>query len=124
MDVIYIRDLRLDTVIGAYEHERRHPQPLQLDLEIGRDAIRACHTDRLEDTVDYAAVVHSIQDVLTSHSFHLLEPLAESLADHILERFNANWIRLEVTKAGIVPGARFVGVRIERRRSKAGAVSN
>ena len=116
MDIIYIRDLRLDTVIGAYEHERRHPQPLQFDLEIGRHAIRACQTDRLEDTVDYAAVVRLIQDVLAAHRFHLLEPLAESLADHILKRFDANWIRLEVMKAGIVPGARFVGVRIERSR--------
>ena len=116
MDVIYIRDLRLDTVIGAYEHERRHPQALQFDIEIGRHAMNACHTDRLEDTIDYAAVVQSIQDVLATHTFHLLEPLAEALADLILTKFDANWIRLEVTKAGIVPGARFVGVRIERSR--------
>ncbi len=116
MDVIYIRDLRLDTVIGAYEHERRQPQALQFEIEIGRPDIRACHTDRLEDTIDYAAVVKTIQEVLASHRFHLLEPLAESIADRILSKFEATWIRLEVTKAGIVPSARFVGVRIERTR--------
>jgi len=117
MDVIYIRDLRLDTVIGAYEHERRQPQALQIDVEIGRPSIRASQSDKLEDTIDYAAVVRGIQDILASHEFYLLEPLAEQIAGMIVSRFDARWIRLEVTKAGIVPGARFVGVRIERSRA-------
>lgn len=116
MDIIYIRDLRLDTVIGAYEHERRQPQALQFDIEIGKPSILACSTDRLEDTIDYAAVVKGIQEILASHTYNLLEPLAEQIAGMILSKFDANWIRLEVTKAGIVPGARFVGVRIERSR--------
>ena len=117
MDVIFIRDLRLDTRIGAYEFERRQPQALQFDIEIGRPSIAACQTDQLADTIDYAAVVKTIQSVLADHSFHLLEPLVEKLADLILSTFKASWIRLEVTKAGIVPGARYVGVRIERSRS-------
>jgi dihydroneopterin aldolase len=116
MDVIFIRDLRLDTTIGAYEFERRQPQTLQFEIEIGRPSIGACMTDKLADTIDYAAVVKAIQGVLAEHRFHLLEPLAEKLADLLLSGFSATWIRLEVSKAGIVPGARFVGVRIERGR--------
>jgi dihydroneopterin aldolase len=117
MDVIFIRDLRLETTIGAYEFERRKPQTLQLEVEIGRDRIRACETDQLTDTVDYAGVVRTIQEVLSGHDFHLLEPLAESIAKLILERFDAHWIKLEVTKAGVVPSARYVGVRLERSRT-------
>lgn len=116
MDIIFIRELRLDTVIGAYEHERRHPQPLEFDIQIGRPAIVACETDKLADTIDYAAVVEAIQALLASHRYHLLEPLAEAIADLILTKFQSSWIRLEVTKAGIVPSARIVGVRIERSR--------
>jgi 7,8-dihydroneopterin aldolase/epimerase/oxygenase len=116
MDVIFIRDLRLDTRIGAYEFERRQPQALQFDIEIGRPSIAACRTDQLSDTIDYAAVVKTIQGLLADHSFHLLEPLVEKLAELLLTTFNASWTRLEVTKAGIVPGARYVGVRIERSR--------
>jgi 7,8-dihydroneopterin aldolase/epimerase/oxygenase len=116
MDVIFIRDLRLETRIGAFEFERRQPQTLQFDIELGRPAIQACATDRLADTIDYAAVVKAIQGVLADHAFHLLEPLAERIADLLLSRFGATWVRLEVTKAGIVPSARFVGVRIERSR--------
>ena len=114
MDIVFIRDLRLDTRIGAYETERRKVQTVQFELELGRDRLQACATDRLTDTMDYAEVVKAIQAVLAEHEFHLLEPLAEAIAKRLLERFDARWIKLEVSKVGVVPGARQVGVRIER----------
>ena len=114
MDIVFIRDLRLDTCIGAYETERRRLQTLQFELELGRDRLQACATDRLTDTMDYAEVVNAIQGLLAKHEFHLLEPLAEAVAQHLLKRFDARWVKLEVSKVGVVPGARQVGVRIER----------
>jgi dihydroneopterin aldolase len=114
MDVIFIRDLRLDTRIGAYKTERRKVQTLQFELELGRERLQACTTDRLADTMDYAEVVKAIQTVLAEHEFRLLEPLAEAVAQHLLRRFDARSIKLEVSKTGVVPGAGQVGVRIER----------
>jgi len=116
LDIIFVRDIRLETLIGAYEFERRQPRTLQVNIEIGRRALRACKTDQLADTIDYAAVVGLVRDVFASHGFHLLEPLAEMLADRMLNRFEANWICIEISKTGIVPNARDVGVRIERCR--------
>jgi dihydroneopterin aldolase len=117
MDIIFVRDIRLDTLIGAYEFERRHPRTLQVDIEIGRRTIRACKTDKLADTVDYSAVVDVVKEAFASHSFHLLEPLAEMIAGLILDKFDAQWARIELSKTGVVPSARNVGVRIERSRS-------
>jgi dihydroneopterin aldolase len=116
MDIIFVRDIRLDTLIGAYEFERRHPRTLQMDIEIGRRSIRACQTDKLSDTIDYSAVVDVVKQAFASHSFHLLEPLAEMIAGLILDKFDAQWARIELSKTGVVPGARNVGVRIERSR--------
>lgn len=116
MDIIFIRDIRLETLIGAYEFERRQPRTLQVNIEIGRPSIRACKTDKLADTIDYAAVVDLVKDTFASHAFHLLEPLAEAIIDLILEKFDAQWARIEVVKTGVVPNARDVGVRIERTR--------
>ena len=116
LDVIFIRDIRLDTLIGAYEHERRQPLTLQVDIEIGRQAIRACRTDELTDTIDYAVVVNVVREAFASHRFHLLEPPAELVAKLILEKFDAQWARIEVSKTGVVADARSVGVRIERNR--------
>jgi dihydroneopterin aldolase len=116
MDIIFIRDIRLETLIGAYEFERRQPRTLQVNIEIGRPSIRACKTDELADTIDYSAVVDLVKDTFASHTFHLLEPLAETIVDLILEKFDAQWARIEVSKTGVVPNARDVGVRIERSR--------
>jgi 7,8-dihydroneopterin aldolase/epimerase/oxygenase len=116
LDIIFVRDIRLETLIGAYEFERRQPRTLQVNIEIGRRALRACKTDQLADTIDYSDVVGVVREVFASHAFHLLEPLAELLADRLLTRFDANWISIEISKTGIVPNARDVGVRIERSR--------
>jgi len=116
MDIVFIRDLRLDTRIGVYEKERRKVQTLQFEIELARERLEACATDRIKDTVNYAEVVSATQAVLAEHEFHLLEPLAEAVAQHLLQRFDARWIRLEISKVGVVPGAGRVGVRIERER--------
>ncbi|HKB81610.1 MAG TPA: dihydroneopterin aldolase [Burkholderiales bacterium] len=116
MDIIFIRDIRLETLIGAYEFERRQPRTLQVNIEIGRASIRACETDRLADTIDYAAVVEVVRDMFASHRFHLLEPLAETIVGCLLEKFDAQWVSIELSKSGVVPDARDVGVRIERSR--------
>jgi len=116
MDIIFVRDIRLDTLIGAYEFERRHPRTLQVDIEIGRRSILACKTDKLADTIDYSAVVDVVKEAFATHSFHLLEPLAEMIIGLILDKFDAQWARIELSKTGVVPGARNVGVRIERSR--------
>lgn len=116
MDIIFIRDIRLETLIGAYEHERRQPRTLQVNIEIGRRELRACKTDELSDTIDYAAVVAFVRETFSSHTFHLLEPLAESIGDRILKQFDAHWVRIDLSKTGVLPNAREVGVRIERTR--------
>ncbi len=116
LDVIFVRDIRLETLIGAYEFERRQPRTLQVNVEIGRPSLQACSTDRLADTIDYSEVVGRVKEIFSAHRFHLLEPLAELLARDMLERFDAHWICLEISKSGIVPNARDVGVRIERWR--------
>ncbi len=116
LDVIFVRNIRLETLIGAYEFERRQPRTLEVNLEIGRASILACSTDALADTIDYAAVVDVVRDVFSSHSYHLLEPLAELIVGSILEKFGAQWARIEISKSGVVAGARDVGVRIERSR--------
>ncbi|MGB1905789.1 MAG: dihydroneopterin aldolase, partial [Spongiibacter sp.] len=40
MDIVYVRGLRIDTLIGIHDFEREHRQTVVLDLELGYD-IRA-----------------------------------------------------------------------------------
>ncbi len=116
MDVIYLRDLRIDTVIGVYDWERRIKQTIAVDLEMGADIARAAASDEIGDTLDYKAVAKRVIALVSESEFHLVETLAERVAAVVLEEFAVPWLRLSVSKPGAVRGAREVGVVIERGR--------
>ena len=113
MDTIFIADFRLEILIGVYEWERRVPQTVQLDLEIGLPP-REKRSDRIGDTIDYAKVVARLRESLAQDHFLLIEALAEHIAQLVMTEFRAPWIRTSVTKLGALKGVRRLGVTIER----------
>ncbi len=118
MDIIFLRELRVDTLIGVYEWEKRIPQTLQIDLEIGLPNGRAGLSDNLEDALDYAKIVAHIQQVLQNRHFNLLEALAEHIAQILLDDFRAPWVKVSVAKLQAIRGSRMVGISIERGQLK------
>lgn len=114
MDIIYLHDLRIETVIGVYDWERRIRQTVILDLEMGADVRKAASTDRLEDTLNYKAVAKRLVEFVGGSEFFLVETLAERCAAIILEEFSVPWVKLRLNKQGAVRGARDVGIIIER----------
>ena len=114
MDVIFIKALRAETLIGIYEWERKIPQPLEIDFEIGLPGREELASDDIADTIDYGKVVGRVREVLASHSFSLLESLAEHLAQIVLSEFGSPWVRLSVAKIDAMNGVKRLGVRMER----------
>lgn len=117
MDLIYIRDLKIDCVIGVYEWERRVKQTVILDLDLGADIRRAAQTDHIDDTVNYKAVAKRLMAYIGASEFQLVETLAERAAEILLQEFNLPWVRVRVNKKGALRGATDVGVIIERGRA-------
>lgn len=114
MDIVYIRALRIDTVIGIYEWERKTRQTIVLDVEMSADIARAAATDSIQDTLDYKAVSKRLIQFVGESRFQLVETLAERCARIVREEFGVRWVRLTLNKAGAVRGADAVGVVIER----------
>ena len=114
MDIVFIRDLRIDTVIGIYPWERKVRQTVSLDLEMGHDNRRAAATERVEDALDYSAVAERLKAFIGGAEFQLVETMAEQSAALVMEEFSVPWLRLRVCKPGAVLDARDVGVLIER----------
>lgn len=114
MDIIFLHDFRVKTLIGVYPWERRVAQTIQLDLEIGLPSQRASETDHIDDAMDYARIVQAIHDILNRKHFSLLEALAEHIALTIMREFNAPWVKVSVAKLGIIRGIKKVGISIER----------
>ena len=114
MDIIYLHDLRIDTVIGVFDWERQVRQTVILDLEMAADIRRAAARDDLADTLNYKAVAKRLIEFVGNSEFQLVETLAERVAELMLNEFGVPWLRLRVNKQGAVRGARDVGVIIER----------
>lgn len=114
MDIIFLRELKVDTLIGVYEWEKRVLQPLQIDLEIALPDSRACATDNIDDALNYADIVRRIQSELASRHFNLLEALAEHVAQILLVEFKAPWVKVSVAKLQAIRGSKMVGICIQR----------
>jgi dihydroneopterin aldolase len=114
MDIVFLRDLRIDTVIGIFDWERRIRQTVVFDLEMSADIARAAASDHIDDTLDYKAVAKRLIQFVGESEFQLVETLAERCAQIIREEFGVRWVRLTLNKQGAVRGARDVGVIIER----------
>ena len=114
MDIIYIRELKIDTLIGIYGWERQVKQTLVFDIEMASDIRKAAATDSIEDTLNYKAIAKRLIDFVTHSEFQLVETLAERSAEIILTEFSVTWVKLQLNKKGAVRGARDVGIIIER----------
>lgn len=118
-DAIFLHDLRVETIVGIWEWERRIRQWVSIDLEMGGDIRGAAAVDRIEATLNYKAVAKRVQQFVSDSSYQLVETLAQRIAELVLTEFDVPWVRVRVSKPGAIRGARDVGVVIRRERGAA-----
>ena len=114
MDTIFLRDLRVETIVGVWDWERKIRQTVSIDLEMAADIRGAAASDSLDDTLNYKLVAKRVQQFVAESSFQLVETLAEKIAEVVLNDFNVPWVEVRVNKPGAIRGARDVGVKIRR----------
>ena len=115
-DCIFLKDLRVETVVGVWDWERKIRQTVSIDLEIGTDITRAANMDSIDDALNYKDVAKRVQRFVADSQFHLIETLATKIAETVLSEFDIPWIEVRVNKLGAIRGAKHVGVRIRRHK--------
>lgn len=113
-DIIFINELRIETVIGIFDWERQIKQTVVLDMELATDISKAAESDHIDDTIDYKTLTKSVITFVEASEFQLVEKLAEQVCELIRNEFGVPWIRLRLNKPGALRGARDVGILIER----------
>ena len=113
MDRILIEGLKVQAHVGVPEEERNRLQQVVIDIELGLSLQLGGQEDRVECTVDYAAVTQEVTRLLGSHSFRLVEALAHEVAQCLLDRFEPAHVRVRVRKFS-VPDTQSVGAEITR----------
>ena len=114
MDIIFLKKLEIETVIGIYDWEREIKQTVVLDIEMAADIRKAASTDQIDDTLDYKAVAKRLIQFVGESEFGLVETLAEKITEIILNEFEVPWVKLVLNKRGAIRGAEGVGIIIER----------
>ncbi len=117
MDRIYIRDLALRCIIGAFPEERHEKQDVLINLTIDCDHSAAARSDRLEDALDYKGLKKNIIRMVEESRFQLIESLADGIAGVCLENPRVERVTVTVDKPGALRFARSVAVEITRARA-------
>lgn len=114
MDIIFLRNLRIETIIGIFDWERKIKQTVFFDIEMATDIKKAAMSDHIDDTLDYKSLSKAIIDFVEHSDFQLVETLAEKVAELIINDFNVPWLKLTLNKKGALRHADDVGIIIER----------
>jgi dihydroneopterin aldolase len=123
-DQIFVSGLVIHAHHGVMEHESKVGQRFVLDLELSIDLADAARSDKLVDTVSYAAIVEAASRAFTAQSYRLVETAAGAVADALLTGFGrVACVQVTVRKPHAPIAAIFadVGVTLVRaRKSKPG----
>lgn len=123
MDRIRVEGLEVECVVGVYPEEREVAQRLWIDLELGLSLEAAAASERVRDSVDYAALVSQIAFLLDVCRFRMLETAAITLLRYVLappapgrRRAPVDEARVKLSKPDALAGA-VPSVELRRRAS-------
>ena len=108
--IVNIRNLKAETLLGAYTKERSKPRPVIIHLAIDFDHVAAVASDKLKDTVDYGAIEHVIIESLPKQTFALLEGLAVHVGGLVMQNPLVREVTVEIEKPGVMLHAESVSV--------------
>lgn len=98
MDVIRLTNMVFYGYHGVSAAEKETGRRFEVDCELETDLASPGASDQLQDTVDYVAVYETIKEVVEGKAFSLIERLAATLAERILEKFPVFRVTLRVRK--------------------------
>ncbi|MBI1210781.1 MAG: dihydroneopterin aldolase [Alphaproteobacteria bacterium] len=111
---VFVRDLELEANIGVYKREKGKLQPVRINVDLTVEEMDGEVGDKLDNVVDYGAVVDGIKSILAEGHLNLVETLAEKVAAHCLTDSRVKVARVRIEKLNVIAEATSVGVEIER----------
>lgn len=113
---VFVRDLEIIAFLGVHEHEKAKAQRIIVNIDLSVREGRGQLEDDIKNVVSYEVVVRRVEKIVAAGHVHLVETLAERIADACLSDDRVSAARVRIEKPDIIPNARSVGVEIERVR--------
>lgn len=118
MDKIIIKGLKTKCILGDYDWERKRPQKILLDLELETDLKLASQKDNLDaGMLDYNKLAKAVLLLVQKSSYHLIETLAEAIAQLCLKKFPVQGAKIRLSKPAAIQAADAAIVEIYRKVS-------
>jgi len=86
-DKIRLKNMLFHAYHGVWAEEREVGQRFQVDVEIYKDVSLSGKSDTLSDTVDLYELYDVVEKIVTKRKFKLVEALAETIAEELLQTF-------------------------------------
>ena len=104
---------------GASPAEQEVGQRFVVDLEAHRDLSAAGRSDELGDTVSYSEVFRLVKEIVEGPRRKLLENLAETIAERVLQGFDVDAVRVRIKKPEVpMKGSILAHAAVEILRSR------
>lgn len=116
MDTVFVRSLSLKGKHGVEETERHTEQEFLIDIEADFVSGPSAASDALSDTIDYVHFVDIAREVVETNSFYLIEKLAHTIAERILEDERIPRVEVTIRKPSVLKSG-VPGITIERKRA-------
>ena len=117
MDEITIGGIRVFGRHGVYRGEKDRPQAFDVALKLHVDLGAASCSDRLADTIDYAAIHRRVVAIVQQRSFDLLERLGAEILNAVFEDERVRAAEVSIGKPELLDGAT---ATVTLRRSRPG----
>jgi len=109
-----VKDLHIDCIVGVYDKERTHPQPLLVDIEVEVDWSHAAATDSVDHTVNYSTVASLVKETAQVGKYQLLETLCHEVLRILHQQFPITWSQIDVRKPNALEGSATAWARMTR----------
>ena len=116
MDIISIKNLKSNCIIGINEDERLNKQEILIDIELFGNFNNKNSNDSIENTLNYSTVSKEVLSYVNNSKHHLIETLAEKISIICLKFILVKKVLIEVHEPKALKNASNVSIKIERNK--------
>ena len=98
MDCIHLTGIRCYGYTGYLPEEQVLGQWFEVDVSLGLELARAGNSDAIEDTIDYRSLISTVQQIVKTSQFALVERLAAVIAESLLATDGVAQVQVRLTK--------------------------
>ncbi len=117
MGILTIKNLVFYGYHGVQDFEKELGGRFEVDIKIRYPFVRCANEDTLHKAVDYQKVYAVVKDMVIGRKYHLIETLADHIAEALVEQFDVDEITVTLRKKKVPIDAVLDYVEVEVTRS-------